>query len=116
MFEMKFPILLAFVITFPSILTAQDYDEAFLDSLPEEIRADLLDRADERDALEAPVYRSSYVMKPEEEIDDDLFGHKRGIFFHDPRGDKRDQPCTPKTRDCINRLFVDNCQYWCSQE
>ena len=76
MFEMKFPILLTFVITFPSILTAQDYDEAFLDSLPEEIRADLLGRADERDALEAPVYRSSYVMKPEEEIDDDLFGQK----------------------------------------
>ena len=73
---MKFLILLAFVLAFPSILNAQDYDEAFLESLPEEIKADLLGRADERDALEAPVYRSSYVMKPEEEIDEDLFGHK----------------------------------------
>ena len=73
---MKFLILLAFVLTFPSILNAQDYDEAFLESLPEEIKADLLGRVDERDALEAPVYRSSYVMKPEEEIDEDLFGHK----------------------------------------
>ena len=45
---MKFLILLAFVLAFPSILNAQDYDEAFLESLPEEIKADLLGRADEK--------------------------------------------------------------------
>ena len=45
---------------------SQELDEAYLDSLPDNIRDDVLQKIDERDAQRNPVYRraSSMIDKP----------------------------------------------------
>ena len=62
------------VIFFTSNLLSQEFDEKYLESLPENIREDILNQAKERDDLEKPVYRndSSKVNKEDyKEVDDD---------------------------------------------
>tara|TARA_B100001113_G_C21120534_1_gene627209 strand:+ start:625 stop:2379 length:1755 start_codon:yes stop_codon:yes gene_type:complete len=54
-------------------LLAQDIDQKYLDSLPEDIRKDILEKADDRDEIDKPVYRneSTQIDKDIEEDDDD---------------------------------------------
>ena len=62
------------VIFFTSNLLSQEFDEKYLESLPENIREDIINQAKERDELEKPVYRndSSKVNKEDyKEADDD---------------------------------------------
>ena len=58
--------LLTFLVLFPSIIFAQNFDEAFLESLPYEIRSDLINRTLDKDNLQKPQYKrpSSYILKP----------------------------------------------------
>tara|TARA_B100001559_G_C16481532_1_gene614002 strand:+ start:140 stop:1963 length:1824 start_codon:yes stop_codon:yes gene_type:complete len=54
-----------FFITSPSLVNAQDFDEDFLKSLPEEVQTDLMKRKSDKEELEEDRYRrpSSYVEK-----------------------------------------------------
>jgi len=55
-------------------LYSQELDEAYLASLPESVRGDVLDKIAEKEVKDAPVYRrpSSMINKPS--IDSDRFG------------------------------------------
>ncbi len=60
-----------FTLIFLSIsLFSQELDEKFLDSLPEDVRQDILEQANERDETDEPVYRndSSQIPKPKDEL------------------------------------------------
>ena len=61
---------------------SQELDQKFLDSLPEEMRQDLLDQANNREETDQPVYRndSSQVLKKEELADEEK---KINIFGQD---------------------------------
>ena len=52
-------------LTLSSFIHAQDFDEKFLESLPEEVKEDLLKRNSDKEDLEADRYRrpSSYIEK-----------------------------------------------------
>ena len=56
-----------FFITSPSLVSAQDFDEDFLKSLPEEVQTDLKKRKSDKEELEEDRYRrpSSFVEKKE---------------------------------------------------
>ena len=70
---MKIKKILILALFFPSIfLISQELDQKYLDSLPEDMRRDILEQVDERDELDEPVYRndSSQLKKvPEDEED-----------------------------------------------
>ncbi len=61
-----------------SLSQSDEYDESFLESLPEEVREDLLERKKSREDSEEPQYRrpSSFINKPEDIEDSDRFGIK----------------------------------------
>ena len=65
-------LLLASLI--PSFVFSQQLDESFLKSLPPEVASDLLERSENRNALEETQYRrpSTFIEKPE--IESDRFG------------------------------------------
>lgn len=74
--------LSAYILTFFLFATfsyAQDneYDKSFLESLPEDVKEDLLERQQAREDSEEPQYRrpSSFINKPEDE-ESDRFGLK----------------------------------------
>ena len=63
-------ITILFTFLFPYMLASQsagsDFDVAFLDSLPTEVREDLLSETESKKNLEEPIYRkpSTYIDKP----------------------------------------------------
>ena len=68
---MKLFKIYTFTLIFLSIsLFSQELDEKFLDSLPEDVRQDILEQANERDETDEPVYRndSSQIPKPKDEL------------------------------------------------
>ena len=67
---------LMLILLSPFFLSGQEYDKAFLDSLPEGIRADLLGQMEEKEQLEEVQYRrpTTFIEKPAE--GSDRFGHK----------------------------------------
>jgi protein involved in polysaccharide export with SLBB domain len=77
---MKRIFLLALLVVSATIYS-QDLDEAYLQSLPENVREDVLNKIEEEDSLDKPVYRraSTFVDKDEDKDEDDdidniLFG------------------------------------------
>jgi protein involved in polysaccharide export with SLBB domain len=77
---MKKIFLLALLVVSATIYS-QDLDEAYLQSLPENVREDVLNKIEEEDSLDKPVYRraSTFVDKDEDKDEDDdidniLFG------------------------------------------
>ncbi len=70
---MKIKKIFILALFFPSIfLISQELDQKYLDSLPDDMRRDILEQVDERDELDEPVYRndSSQLKKvPEDEED-----------------------------------------------
>ena len=64
---MKFYKSLLLFSLFPAITLAQQLDEAFLQSLPNDVANDLIERSVQRDSKEKPQYRrpSTFVKKPE---------------------------------------------------
>ena len=55
---MKKLLILSLIFSFTS-LEAQEFDQAFLDSLPEDIKADIMMRSDEQSRLAEDNYRAS---------------------------------------------------------
>ncbi len=69
-------------IFFSILISAQEIDDVFLDSLPEEVKEDVLDKIDAKEEMDKPVYRmaSTMIDKNEKELEDigesDVFGKK----------------------------------------
>ncbi len=63
---------LAIILIIPLIGFSQEIDEEFLDSLPEDVRKDVLEKMEAKKELEKPVYRraSTKVDKEKEEEED----------------------------------------------
>ena len=63
-------ILLPALFLITTIAYSQELDEAYLASLPENVRESVLDKMDEKEAEDTPAYRrpSSMIVKPDEEI------------------------------------------------
>jgi hypothetical protein len=55
---------------------SQELDEAYLQSLPESVREDVLNKIEAKEDLDKPVYRraSTFIDKDKEDIDKILFG------------------------------------------
>jgi len=73
-------ILLSSLFLASAIVYSQelDLDEAYLSSLPESVKQDVLDKIDEKEAKNAPAYRrpSSMINKPEPVEESSRFGAK----------------------------------------
>lgn len=67
-------------ISFSIILSSQELDEDYLNSLPSDIRADVIDNIEANEEIEKPVYRRASTVIDKEEDDDEiepmLFGSK----------------------------------------
>lgn len=65
---------LLFISLFSSLIFAQDFDESFLESLPDDVAADLKTRSESKVDAERTIYRrpSSYIKKPD--LISDRFG------------------------------------------
>ena len=74
--KFKFYKSLLFFSLFPVLGFAQDFDQAFLASLPNDVRSDLIKRSEEKNISEAPQYRrsSTFVQKPN--VNSKRFGAK----------------------------------------
>ena len=66
---MKHLIIFCSIAFVSSNVLTQDFDDAFLESLPEEIREELESKADERDEMDEPKYRSTFIDRDEETIE-----------------------------------------------
>lgn len=66
--------VLTLIMTFTAL--SQEMDEEFLKSLPEDIREDILERAEEKESREEKVYRSINVTTDikKEDLTEDIFG------------------------------------------
>tara|TARA_B100000780_G_scaffold265498_1_gene220959 strand:+ start:99 stop:1823 length:1725 start_codon:yes stop_codon:yes gene_type:complete len=62
-------ILLSALFLATTFVSSQELDDAYLSSLPESVREDVLNKMDEKEENDAPAYRrpSSMINKPEEE-------------------------------------------------
>ena len=79
---MKKPMhLLFFSIFFNLSLLSQDFDEDFLDSLPLDIRQELLERTQVIEDLEEPNYRTSVINK--RDLDDPEFSQLKLRFGYE---------------------------------
>ena len=72
---MKKLLILSFIFI-PFLIFAQDFDEEFLDSLPDTVREDVLDKIDAKKELDKPIYRRAStkidkIEKDEEKEEDD---------------------------------------------
>ena len=67
------------LLLFPLFLISQELDEAYLNSLPESAREELLKQIDEKDKAEEPTYRrpSTVLDKKDSDFESDKrFGKK----------------------------------------
>lgn len=64
--KIQFTKFIFIISLIPFLLTAQEFDDGFLSSLPEDIRSDLIIQSLEKDSLEKTQYRrpSSFIKKP----------------------------------------------------
>ena len=66
------------ILLLPFISFAQELDQAYLDSLPEDVRKELLEKVDEDKSKEKPIYRkpSTFIEKDDDEKDDESSSNK----------------------------------------
>tara|TARA_B100000989_G_scaffold299042_1_gene292426 strand:+ start:9028 stop:10791 length:1764 start_codon:yes stop_codon:yes gene_type:complete len=79
-------IILYILTLIPLTILSQELDEEFLDSLPESVRKDVLDKIDTKTELDKPVYRraSTRIDKDiEDEDEDDKEEEERRVFGAD---------------------------------
>ena len=65
--KLKFCLSLLLLTSFSIFTTAQDFDESFLKSLPDDIAADLLEQSENKNNLEETQYRrpTTFIQKPD---------------------------------------------------
>ena len=76
----KFILIIAF---FPIFSFSQDFDQEFLESLPEDVRNDLLDQVEKKRSDEEIQYRreSTFIPKEEDiEEEDEVFRFGTEVF------------------------------------
>ena len=75
----KFILIIAF---FPIFSFSQDFDQEFLDSLPEDVRNDLLDQVEKKRSDEEIQYRreSTFIPKEEDIEEDEVFRFGTEVF------------------------------------
>ena len=64
----RFCILIAF---FATCLLSQDFDDKYLESLPDDIREDIINQANDREESERPVYRNDSSRTEKNEVQDE---------------------------------------------
>lgn len=71
-------LLLTIFLMFSTTAHSQNLDKAYLESLPDDVRNSVLDKMDQREEDDKPVYRrpSSMIDKPLIEIESNRFGSK----------------------------------------
>jgi protein involved in polysaccharide export with SLBB domain len=57
-------------------ISSQELDEAYLESLPDSVRDDVLQTIDQREKIDKPVYRRQSSMIDKESVSSDRFGDK----------------------------------------
>lgn len=76
--NIMYKLCLFFLTIFSLVLTSQEFSEEYLASLPDEIRNDILARANEKEDFEDDVYRSidnsSDLLKDQDDLSDQVFG------------------------------------------
>lgn len=81
---MKIIKILTLVLIFSSTsLLAQELDEKYLESLPEDMRKDILDQANDRDKQDKPVYRNDTSQLDKQEDEDEDQDNRDKIFGED---------------------------------
>ena len=81
---MKIIKILTLVLIFSSTsLLAQQLDEKYLESLPEDMRKDILDQANDRDKQDKPVYRNDTSQLDKQEDEDEDQDNRDKIFGED---------------------------------
>ena len=75
--------LLFAVLIIPLSISAQEFDEKYLDSLPESVREDVLNRKDLKDQSEKPTYRraSTTIDKDEDDESEDGVDENLTVLF-----------------------------------
>ena len=75
-------IILTLLLITPFLLTSQDVDQEFLESLPETVRNDVIKKMEAKEKIDAPVYRRASTRLDKSEDDDKeyyqdkIFGEK----------------------------------------
>ena len=78
---MKIIKILTLVLIFSSTsLLAQELDEKYLESLPEDMRKDILEQANDRDEQDKPVYRNDTSQLDKQEDEDEDQDYRDKIF------------------------------------
>ena len=67
-------IFLSVLLLLSTIIYSQELDEAYLESLPESVRADVLDKISAEESLDKPIYRRASTFIDKEENPSLLFG------------------------------------------
>ena len=81
---MKIIKILILVLIFSSTsLLAQELDEKYLESLPEDMRKDILEQANDRDEQDKPVYRNDTSQLDKQEDEDEDQDYRDKIFGED---------------------------------
>ena len=81
---MKIIKILTLVLIFSSTsLLAQELDEKYLESLPEDMRKDILEQANDRDEQDKPVYRNDTSQLDKQEDEDEDQDYRDKIFGED---------------------------------
>lgn len=70
----KFLALLSLVAFISLNVISQDLNQTYLDSLPSDIREDVLGKMDAKEELESPVYRSASTFLDKDAVKSSLFG------------------------------------------
>jgi len=74
-------LITSFILIFSfEFISAQDYDAAFLDSLPNNVKEDLLESRQSKDDLEAVQYRrpSTFIKKPDSDDEEEEWANRYG--------------------------------------
>ena len=108
--------LLLLLLLLPAIsVNTQELDSAFLESLPEEIQKDVLDRAENRNESEKPIYRRPSTMIRKNycsDIKDEYWmieDNYNSMNFNDPSQEYSDksiyEDCIPKSERFGSNFF-----------
>ena len=75
---------IAFLYLIVPIIFAQELDDAFLDSLPDGVREDVLDKVNiKKDQIDSPVYRSASSKVDKDKLEEDFRNKVFGAEFFD---------------------------------
>jgi protein involved in polysaccharide export with SLBB domain len=79
--------LLAIILIVPLYSLAQDFDSDYLDSLPEDVREDVLKEVEKKEDQEKPVYR-----KPSSKVNKDLMNENHdGYYIEDKNKEEEEE-------------------------